>query len=327
MQLFELFIFLIIFKTTICTDCQESVGINENCKCSKCLPGLICSPDDICVIDKGTCESQKWEEPRGLWTPCCDKDTGDYCPRQCKGEYRTGRCFCYNSKGSRIFGSAWWKDAANMTCACSRKREELKNSRPDLSIHCTENGNYDELQCDNGLCWCVVPETGKLVEKVYPESMMKLLPCYNETKVGSQYLRQCESKKISRAEILDKLKKHGRPFAHIDDAFCDGDGSYGVYKLSKKVVFCTWKDSSRLDNYQSTTANILSMNCNCARDMRIYQENKMSLLLSCEGNGNYEKLQTSNGYPFCVDDDGYATTPLGPFGETCDCNRRNCSLS
>lgn len=65
----------------------------------------------------------------------------------------------------------------------------------------------------------------------------------------------------------------------------------------------------------------------CARDMRIYQENKMNFLLSCDGNGNYEKLQSSNGYPFCVDDDGYATTSLGAFGGTCDCNRRNCSLS
>ncbi|KAF7987138.1 hypothetical protein HCN44_001793 [Aphidius gifuensis] len=81
-------------------------SINENCKCSKCLPGLICSQNDICVINKGTCESQKWEEPKGLWTPCCDKETGDYCPRPCKRDYTTGRCFCYNSKGSRIFGSA-----------------------------------------------------------------------------------------------------------------------------------------------------------------------------------------------------------------------------
>lgn len=50
----------------------------------------------------------------------------------------------------------------------------------------------------------------------------------------------------------------------------------------------------------------------------------MELLLSCQTNGNYEILQSSNGRPFCVDDDGYSTTTLGDFGGTCDCKTRQC---
>lgn len=87
--------------------------------------------------------------------------------------------------------------------ACSRRREELKNSRPDLSIHCSEDGNYDELQCDNGLCWCVEPKTGKLVEKVYPESMINLLPCC-----------KCK-KKISINNCLQNQKKKELNFVFL----------------------------------------------------------------------------------------------------------------
>ena len=78
-----------------------------------------------------------------------------------------------------------------MTCACSQKRWELEQSkvnvnvtfttlnicylqyclsletwgevdieaREDVSLHCTELGNYETLQCDLGLCWCVHPRS------------------------------------------------------------------------------------------------------------------------------------------------------------------------
>lgn len=61
--------------------------------------------------------------------------------------------------------------------ACSRRRDELKGMRDDVSLHCLENGNYEELQCDNGLCWCVEPKTGKPTQRIYPESVMIYLPC------------------------------------------------------------------------------------------------------------------------------------------------------
>ena len=28
-------------------------------------------------------------------------------------------------------------------------------AREDVTLHCTELGNYEKLQCDKGLCWCV----------------------------------------------------------------------------------------------------------------------------------------------------------------------------
>ena len=32
--------------------------------------------------------------------------------------------------------------------------------RDDVTLHCTELGNYEKLQCDNGLCWCVEERYG-----------------------------------------------------------------------------------------------------------------------------------------------------------------------
>lgn len=54
-------------------------------------------------------------------------------------------------------------------------------------------------------------------------------------KVGSQYVRQCESKRIAGQKILEKLEAHGRLSAFIQDALCDGDGSYGSYRIDKKT--------------------------------------------------------------------------------------------
>ena len=32
-----------------------------------------------------------------------------------------------------------------------------------MSLHCDEFGNFEELQCDNGNCWCALPQTGLIV--------------------------------------------------------------------------------------------------------------------------------------------------------------------
>jgi len=49
------------------------------------------------------------------WTPSCEHD-GSYSPKQCKGDFYTGTCFCVNAAGQRIFGHEKWADSGNMTC-------------------------------------------------------------------------------------------------------------------------------------------------------------------------------------------------------------------
>ncbi|XP_046747395.1 uncharacterized protein LOC124411902 [Diprion similis] len=265
----------------------------------------------------GTCS--EYESGDNLWTPNCTDDNY-WRPVQCKGETLNGRCFCYNATGTRLFGWAWWASAENMTCACSRRREALEDAgREDVSLHCSSDGNYEELQCDNGLCWCVEAMTGEPTERVYPESMMTYLPCYNATLVGSQYLRKCESAMVGRARVLEKLETHGRYYTHIDGVNCEGDGSYGHYKISSSQILCTWKNNTQIESYQTELSNILTVDCNCARDYVIYDEAGLTFSLSCDTDGSYTSEQYSNGYPFCVDSDGFATTYLGELGEDLSC--------
>lgn len=56
------------------------------------------------------------------------------------------------------------------------------------------------------------------------------------------------------------------------------------------------------------TNGILSFTNNsidCARDQKIYTTAGMQFVLECEGNGNYQMLQSRNGNFFCIDRDGF----------------------
>lgn len=109
--------------------------------------------------------------------PQCDID-GKFLATQCFGDKVVGggRCFCYSETGDRIFGWAWRKDAENMTCACSR---QMHKSNEELTLHCDDLGNYEPLQCTDGVCWCADNQSGELQHgtKLVPESMFNILPC------------------------------------------------------------------------------------------------------------------------------------------------------
>ena len=49
-------------------------------------------------------------------------------------------------------------------------------AREDVSLHCTELGNYETLQCDLGLCWCVHPR--------YVQYYLSTLPSYTRVQDG-----------------------------------------------------------------------------------------------------------------------------------------------
>ena len=65
------------------------------------------------------------------------------------------------------------------------------DGRRDVSLHCTDTGGFEKLQCDLGNCWCVVESSGgslltlcslessgEAVSTVVPEILVHLLPCY-----------------------------------------------------------------------------------------------------------------------------------------------------
>lgn len=60
------------------------------------------------------------------------------------------------------------------------------------------------------------------------------------------------------------------------------------------------------------------MNCNCARDEKLFMLAGRKMALACEGNGNYVPLQSRNGELFCVDPDGYVVAENVPEQTNCE---------
>lgn len=63
---------------------------------------------------------------------------------------------------------------------CSRLRHTLEqNGRTDVTLHCSQNGNFEELQCDNGICWCADAKTGRVSvdTRAVPQNLWNFLPC------------------------------------------------------------------------------------------------------------------------------------------------------
>uniref|UniRef100_A0A182SEZ4 Uncharacterized protein n=1 Tax=Anopheles maculatus TaxID=74869 RepID=A0A182SEZ4_9DIPT len=89
-----------------------------------------------------------------------------------------------------------------MTCACSRRRAELEaEGRFDVTLHCTQNGNFEELQCDQD----------------------------NGTLYGAQYLRRCESVAFSQILQRKQFIIRGHTGVTFADTLCEFDGSHGRY--------------------------------------------------------------------------------------------------
>ncbi|KAL0872083.1 hypothetical protein ABMA27_004506 [Loxostege sticticalis] len=249
-------------------------------------PGSACAPPANCL-------------PNGLFAPV-----------QCKGDMFTGRCFCSDENGNRIFGQMWRTDAREMTCACSRRRAELEaTQKRGVTLHCTANGDYEPLQCDDGMCWCAQPKTGQPTVGPVPEVDMRRLPCYRTAVIGEQYLRRCESITHSLATVHREQRDHGTSFLGNPETFCDYDGSYGPYGIRNGIAYCVGRNGEILGSWQIMASEMGNMNCNCARDTMIhFPERGMAVTETCQANGNYRPNQNVGNVFYCVDRDGYPTT-------------------
>lgn len=222
----------------------------------------------------------------------CTSD-GKFGPVQCKGDLFTGRCFCADENGNRIFGQMWRREAAEMTCACSRRRADMEASGDRVvTLHCTTSGDYEPLQCDNGMCWCAQPKTGQPTVIPVREEDMNRLPCYSASVTGEQYLRRCESLVAVNAMISQEQLEHGTNFFGNPVNFCDYDGSYGPYQITNGIAYCTGRDGSILGAWQVISSEMDGMTCNCARDSMIhFPEQGMTVTETCQANGNYRPNQ------------------------------------
>ncbi|XP_063702893.1 uncharacterized protein LOC134832705 [Culicoides brevitarsis] len=306
-----------VLVTKNCCPVCDGTGNKVCSKCSKnkdCAKGLYCDEKSkICSFDKNSCYYLAHINPDVplQWKPDCAPN-GDFAAKQCRGDKVSGRCFCFSEKGERIFGWDWRFNEDEMTCACSRHRSKLEASGRISTLHCQQNGNYEELQCDGGACFCVDTKTGQLLAgtKVLPDNLWTKLPCYNRTLHGDSYVRQCESVAVLQKKVVKIFELHGTKDVAVEMASCNYDGSYGKHKLQQNEVKCTWRDGSVINPYAGKFSQISQIDCACAIDEKIYEEsNKPALKLTCSTNGNYEEVQLHQiGKYYCVDALGYAVS-------------------
>ncbi|XP_071523097.1 uncharacterized protein [Panulirus ornatus] len=174
------------------------------------------------------------------WRPDCSPD-GNYREKQCKGPQGEMRCVCVDPNGERLYGAAYPYQKElyeSMNCKCSRRVwERLHDGESSVTLHCTENGNYEPLQCEDGWCYCMDPDTATPYGNRLPEKAVHFLPCYNKTLMGEQYLRRCESEYHGRMEINDLMAFKGvqGPSTLLN---CDPDGSYGSRQCDTDMCRC-----------------------------------------------------------------------------------------
>ncbi|XP_063382633.1 uncharacterized protein LOC134669038 [Cydia fagiglandana] len=289
---------------------RASICVTDATAESQCGAGQTFEPDGSHIF--GCCpvcqaSSGIPVEEEGCKEPSLCLDDGRYGPVQCKGDMFTGRCFCSDEDGNRIFGQMWRSEASEMTCACSRRRAELEaQGRSDVTLHCTPTGNYEPLQCDDGFCWCAEASTGQPTVPPVPQENMNMLPCYSAAMIGEQYLRRCESLVYALGVINQEQSEHGTNFLGNPNTFCDYDGSYGPYQIQNGIAYCTNKEGEILGAWQAMSSEMAGMNCNCARDTMMYfPERGMTVTDVCQGNGNYRPNQNVGDVYYCVDTDGY----------------------
>lgn len=167
-----------------CPACKTGIIKGEECENGGiCAPGLVCKKriskeNKTCNMETDGCFRTRHINKQITLLPFCEPDN-TFSAVQCKGDRVTGRCFCSTETGEKIFGWDWWWNVEKMTCACSQWRHKLEEEGfSGVFLHCSQNGNYEEVQCTTKFCWCAEPN-GELKQgtRIVPQKWWKQLPC------------------------------------------------------------------------------------------------------------------------------------------------------
>ncbi|XP_063871066.1 uncharacterized protein LOC135106224 [Scylla paramamosain] len=311
-------------------DLEESLESSNYVSSSWCDYGLTCNYDNICEAAGGKAEGgclyvrQQYYEALESgsfkpyrddyrWPPSCTQ-TGEYAAVQYKGPPGEERYVCVDPAGNTVFGRIFpWQEelVTDMNCKCARRVWERQQAgESSITLHCIENGNYDALQCEEGWCYCVHPASGNPYGTMIPEKAMHLLPCYNITLVGEQYLRRCESVYEAEGQLTEHMLAKG---VHGPRGLyeCDPDGSFNGEQCIHGQCRC-------YDKYMVSILKLSSGGgCNCARDQWLYDSQENShVSLECAtpagvDSGLYFPYQYyGDTGVYCVDQDGVRASPV-----------------
>ncbi|XP_043242196.1 uncharacterized protein LOC122391920 [Amphibalanus amphitrite] len=284
----------------------------------ECAAGLECGSQGHCQLGPAPTECQKalhtyrtegLDVKTYLYEPRCEAD-GTFAAVQC--QTRPGSfmyCFCVNEIGNRTNGRDLATEKDKMNCACSRRVEQLKaEGRKDITLHCMANGNYEPLQCDQDVCFCVNSTTAQPYGATVARDMWKGLPCYSSTYFPGDYNRLCESMNVVASEMVKLLSAHGMTTSDMYQT-CDSDGGYGAKVCTAEDQMCRCRDKAgnAIAPYvvDSSHDEVNTMNCRCARDHNDKDPvAQMFSRVKCETTGNYAPEQCVGDTCYCVDEWG-----------------------
>jgi len=286
------------YEHTQCLGPLENIQNNFEPESFKELPCTYRKADYSAFLRRADCSVRYWQ-------PECQDLLGVFGPVQQKSA--DSPAWCSSPSGSVLFGKEKaTRDEPEINCKCSRKRWDLEQtksfevdghdvnveSRADVSLHCSMNGNYEMLQCDQNLCWCMNPETGLPSSKIVSENLMRFLPCYDRLnvndKVGGKYLRKCESRSIGIERTSTFLREHGTVWI-VEDISCDPSGGFDKTFCdgSSGICYCVSSDMRKGMSF-ANSETYTGPTCNCARDFL----DGVTYSQTCDGYGNYPNKQT-----------------------------------
>ena len=88
--------------------------------------------------------------------------------------------------------------------------------KPQVSLHCDELGSYEQLQCDNGNCWCVQEQTGGIIvvikiaittTKINHSELLSQLYCCDVLQIQEKLFQRLSLKLSSSSYPASTIKK------------------------------------------------------------------------------------------------------------------------
>ncbi|XP_019868554.1 uncharacterized protein LOC109597338 [Aethina tumida] len=312
----------------ICNCCSYCISyLKENEPCFKgspdgisvtsiCGPGLTCSDEEICVTMDTKCfKSIKDYDERKLngslgsmeMRPSCD-GRGFYAPYKCiPGQ----TCYCVHHNGTRIFGLSNFTEIPELKlkCGCSRSYYDAvdiigRKLHPNEHFRCTENGDYDPLQCIGDKCLCVDTKDGSPSLNTTTVNITNIdkLSCYDNKLHTFGYYKKCEVEYLTRLNETRGYKK----VISYSLPNCDLDGNYAPLQENDTHKFCVDRSGEVLLAVEKSNTLADNMNCKCIRAASIVTSTDVP---HCMDNGNYNPKQCRKGFCRCVDEDGNQICP------------------
>lgn len=293
-----------------------------------CHPGLVCDKTcqkptslDSCVYHLFEFSSNDWEFP-----PKCDF-YGNYDYKRCK-DSSNPRCFCVDKAGDTIFGRLP-TGSENVTCACSRVTNDIKAVYPMLEavMKCTETGDFSEMQCWDGVCFCVDKDTQIMTSVAVPMAAINVLPCWDSSLYTTTFYGDCQIEYTRQSAIIEEFALKGLVISPIDLPSCDPDGTYGFVQFQSNKYYCSDREGVQIDSYfidasSSNYDDYKKMICNCARDSE-YPDGLPDgqHIGSCDNLGNYNNKLCVQDSCVCLDSDGQQCSNTFKYDDTTvDCS-------